>query len=489
MIVTAIDEAVGLDCPAQCLRVFIVSDPAEIAKLPVSAAVARLFERALGCSRFTGAAGESVEVVSCDGQGADRYVAVGAGAQGAQELERAGACAWRAAETTGARVLQLWMGSASVEAAASVAYGAAHAAYQFHMRTTPSKPAERRSVEQIQLVHSRRADVETVWKAKAGLLHAVNLTRDLVSAPANQLTPAIFAERLTGLVATGLEVEVLSEDELRRLGMGALLAVGQGSAEESKVVVLSWHGADAHAAPLALVGKGVCFDSGGLSIKPCEHMADMKWDMAGAAAIAGGMLALATRNAKVNVVGVLGLVENMPDGAALRPGDVITTLSGKTVEVIDTDAEGRLVLSDLLAYAGRRFSPAAIIDLATLTGAVAIALADTHAGLFSNNDEIASALLSAGEKSGEALWRLPLAAGLRREIESPIADLKNYGAREGGAISAALFLQEFVENRPWAHIDMAAMAWRSKNDPEKGAAGATGFGVRLIDRFAAGYEC
>jgi leucyl aminopeptidase len=270
---------------------------------------------------------------------------------------------------------------------------------------------------------------------------------------------------------------------MAKLGMGALLGVNQGSAREPRLLVIKWLGGRKGAAPTVFVGKGVTFDTGGISIKPAAGMEDMKWDMGGAGAVAGALLSLALRKAKVNVIGVCGLVENMPDGNAQRPGDVVTTMSGQTVEVINTDAEGRLVLCDAITWAQQELKPAAVIDLATLTGAIIISLGHEHAGLFSNDDGLADKLTAAGKAAGEKLWRFPLAPAYDKLLDSQIADMKNVGPRFGGSITAAQFIQRFVdEGTPWAHLDIAGMAWSDKAG-QTWDKGATGFGVRLIDRF------
>jgi len=276
---------------------------------------------------------------------------------------------------------------------------------------------------------------------------------------------------------------VLGEAEMAKLGMGSLLGVGQGSRRESKLVVIQWKGAkDKAAQPVAFVGKGVCFDTGGISIKPAEGMEDMKWDMGGAGAVAGLMHVLAGRKAKVNAIGILGLVENMPDGAAQRPGDVVTSMSGQTIEVINTDAEGRLVLADALWYCQERFKPKFMVDLATLTGAIIISLGNDYAGCFSNNDELAGNLLSAAGAEVEPMWRMPLPDAYNRQIESMIADVKNTGGRPGGSITAALFLQKYVNGVPWAHLDIAGTAWKKPSSVSTIPDGAVGFGVRLLSR-------
>jgi leucyl aminopeptidase len=310
--------------------------------------------------------------------------------------------------------------------------------------------------------------------------------RDLVSEPANVLSPEKFAEACRALgQRLGMEIDILDPAAMRELGMNALLAVGQGSDRESRVAVMRWNGGAPDQPPVALIGKGVCFDSGGLSLKPAGGMEEMKWDMGGAGAVFGAMAALAGRKAKANVVGVLGLTENMPSGRAQRPGDVVTAMSGLTIEVINTDAEGRLVLADVLHYAKERFKPRLMIDLATLTGAVIVALGHEQAGLFSSNEALAGEVIAAGTAVGEKVWRMPLGEDYAKHIKSDIADIKNVGrAREAGATAGAVFLERFVGDVPWAHLDIAGMAW-SKRDLPLAAKGATAFGVRLLDRLIA----
>ncbi|MGH7065230.1 MAG: leucyl aminopeptidase, partial [Stellaceae bacterium] len=313
---------------------------------------------------------------------------------------------------------------------------------------------------------------------------AVAFARDLISEPAKVIYPETLAERAEGLSEFGLKVEILDEKDLKKLGMGALLGVGQGSARPSRVVVMEWHGGADGVAPIAFVGKGVTFDTGGISIKPAAGMADMKWDMAGSAVVIGLLRLLAARRAKVNAVGVVGLVENMPSGTAQRPGDIVTSMSGQTIEILNTDAEGRLVLADALWHCQDKFKPRLMIDLATLTGAVIVALGHHRAGLFANDDELAARLIEAGKAVGEEVWRLPLADSYDREIDSDAADVKNIGGRAGGSVVAAQFLQRFVNGVPWAHLDIAGMAWSSKDAPTV-PKGATGYGVRLLDHFVA----
>ena len=363
---------------------------------------------------------------------------------------------------------------------AEVALGLALRAYEFREYRTPEPdaPAPNRAVSfQVRAPEAAAA----AFSPLAAQAEGVFLARDLTSEPANVLTTTEFAERLTALRDLGVEVEVLDEPELAALGMRTLLAVGQGSTSPSKVVVMQWKGGG-DAAPLALCGKGVVFDTGGISIKPAAGMEEMTMDMGGAAVVAGVMRTLALRKAPANVVGLVGLVENMPDGNAQRPGDVVRTMKGDTVEVINTDAEGRLVLADVLWYAQDRFNPGAVVDLATLTGAIIIALGHEKAGVFANDDALAGAFLAAAEAEGEGAWRMPLAPAYDKALKSRIADIANVGGRPAGSITAAQFLQRFVkEGTPWMHLDIAGVAYVSK-DGDLAPKGATGWGVRALDR-------
>ena len=346
--------------------------------------------------------------------------------------------------------------------------------------------ADERSLKKI-VIHC--ADPKAASQAFAparAIGEGVTLARDLVNEPANVLGPAEFAARAKELAKLGVQVEVLGPKALEKLGMGALLAVGQGSEQPSHVAVLQWKGAGAKGgAPIAIVGKGVTFDAGGISLKPAAGMEDMKGDMAGAACVVGLMHELAARKAKVNAVGIIGLIENMPSGTAQRPGDVVTSMSGQTIEVLNTDAEGRMVLADCLWYVQERFKPKAVINLATLTGAVMVALGKEHAGLFSNNDELSNQLIAAGSATGEKLWRLPLGPKYDKMIDSKVADMKNTGGKWGGSISAAQFLQRFIKpDTPWAHLDIAGTAMSSV-DSDINRSWGSGFGVRLLDRLIA----
>ena len=372
------------------------------------------------------------------------------------------------------------------EIAARLAMGALLRSYRFDKYRTKEKPEAKPTVAGVTVVTSNAAQARKLFASLKAVADGVFLTRDLVSEPPNVLYPESFAKRTRELTKLGVKVEVLGEAAMRKLGMGSLLGVGQGSTRESQMVVMRWDGGRRGDKPLAIIGKGVCFDTGGISLKPAGGMEDMKWDMGGAGAVTGAMMALAGRKAKANVVGLIGLVENMPDGNAQRPGDVVTSMSGQTIEVINTDAEGRLVLCDVMTYAQKKFAPSAMIEFSTLTGAIIIALGHERAGLFCNNTEFSNKLRDAGAKVGEKLWRMPLGDAYDKLLTSDIADMRNVGTgRDAGSISAAQFLKRFVENdRPWAHIDIAGTAWSSKGD-DTTPKGATAYGVRLVDQYVA----
>ena len=368
-------------------------------------------------------------------------------------------------------------------AAGQFTLGVALRGYKFEQYKTKKKKddVEREGASEIVLGVANVEAAKPALAETASLAEGVLLARTLVNEPANVLTPYEFARRAKELTALGVEVEVFDEQALADIGMRALLAVGQGSVQETLVVVLRWNGGAATSTPLAFVGKGVVFDSGGISIKPGASMEEMKGDMAGAAAVTGLMHALASRKAKANVIGVLGLVENMPDAKAQRPGDIVKSLSGQTIEIINTDAEGRLVLADALWYVKEKYKPAFMIDLATLTGAILVALGQEYAGLFSNNDELAGRLTKAGEATGEKLWRMPMGPVYDKMVDSRFADMKNTGGRHAGSITAAQFLQRFVDKTPWAHLDIAGTAMSSPAGDINQSWGS-GWGVRLLDR-------
>lgn len=368
--------------------------------------------------------------------------------------------------------------------AAEIAFGLALRAYAFDAhRTSPAKV-----FGPVVLQVANPEAVAAAAAPGAAVAEGVFFTRDLINEPANVLTTDDFAGRLAAMQELGLEVEILEEDELAKLGMRALLGVGQGSASPSKVVVMQWRGG-ADEAPVALIGKGVCFDTGGISLKPAGGMEEMTMDMGGAGTVAGAMRALALRKARANVVGIVGLVENMPDGLAQRPGDVVRSMKGDTIEVINTDAEGRLVLADVLWYAQERFKPVAMVDLATLTGAVIVALGHENTGVFSNNDAFCEAFLKAAAAEGEGAWRLPMGKGYDAKLKSRVADMVNACGRDGGSITAAQFLRRFVaEDVPWIHLDIAGTA-ALKADTTLAPKGATGWGVMALNRLIRdGYE-
>jgi len=450
--------------------------------------------RALGVGRFKGRPDEQLAILAPPGIDASRILLTGLGKADtldALTLQAVGgrvATALNAAgEQTATVAVDEIAGSqlGTGEMAAHMALGARLRSYRFDKYRTREKPEQKPTLKRLTFALDDPASAKKASDPLERIAEGVVLTRDLVSEPANIIYPESLAERAKKLADLGVEVEVLGEKQMKKLGMGALLGVGQGSAHESQLVIMQWRGAsDAKQRPIAFVGKGVTFDTGGISIKPAQGMEDMKWDMAGAGTVIGLMHALAARKAKVNALGIAGLVENMPSGTAQRPGDIVTSLSGQTIEVINTDAEGRLVLADALWYCQEQFKPQAIVDLATLTGAVIIALGHVHGGLFSNNDTLAERLAAAGKATGEPLWRLPLAEAYDKQINSDAADMKNVGGRTAGSITAAQFLQRFVKDTPWAHLDIAGMAWSDKDAPTV-PKGATAFGVRLLERLVA----
>lgn len=451
-------------------------------------------KRAMDASTFGGKGKDLLDVLALAKSAAPRVVLAGIGkpaeatARGWQDwagrvyshLAHSGATSVViAVEVAGGAV-------AAPEAAANIAFGLTLASYRFDKYRTKETPDQKPSVSDIRVMVADTAAAEAAYAPMKEVAAGVLFARDLVSEPGNVIYPATLAERCKELSAVGVDVEVMGEARLEEIGMRTLLAVGMGSERESHVVVMRWMGAaDPDAAPIALIGKGVTFDTGGISIKPAGGMEDMKFDMGGSAAVIGAMRALAGRNAKANVIGIVGLVENMPSHNAQRPGDVVTSLSGQTVEVINTDAEGRLVLCDLMTYVQRTYKPAAMIDLATLTGAIIISLGHHHAGMFANDDELSDQLSAAGKEVGEPVWRMPLGEEYDKALKSDIADMKNVGGRDGGSITAAQFLQRFVENgTPWVHLDIAGMAWAKQGKPTV-PKGAAGFGVRLLDRLVA----
>jgi leucyl aminopeptidase len=445
---------------------------------------------ALDRQRFDGEAA-SVSEQFIDDRGAVRrllVVGLGSVSDAGESAEKLGGTAAARLLTSGEKTAVIDVGALALDADATarVALAAALRSWRLDRYRTRLKDNLKPTLAEIVVVGGP-SDAQQRYNARwAPVVEGVSLTRELVTEPANILYPESFVQRVrAALDGTGVEIDVLDRAQMEKLGMGALLGVAQGSARDARLMVLKWSGGASGGQPTAFVGKGVTFDTGGISIKPAAGMEAMKWDMGGAGAVAGAIKALALRKAKANVVGICGMVENMPGGNAQRPGDVVTTLSGQTVEVINTDAEGRLVLADAVAYVQRTCKPGTIIDLATLTGAILVSLGREWAGLFSNDEKLASALLEAASETGDKLWRMPLGEPFDRMIDSPIADMKNVGPREGGSITAAQFIKRFIENGvKWAHIDMAGKAWAEKAGSTYDK-GATGYGVRLLDQYVA----
>ena len=445
--------------------------------------------RAMAAGRFTGKRDTTLDLVA-PGGGWSRIVLFGLGEPGALrplDLEMLGGAAagviqaLKAEKAVIAAALDLG-GLAAREAASLIASGVMLRVYSFNRYK--SKKPEAAPLKEVSILTADARGARQRFQAFGAVADGVHLARDLVNEPPNHLHPVEFAERMKPLAKLGLKVSVMTPSQMKKLGMNALLGVAQGSAHEARMVVMEWKGGKAGERPLAFIGKGVTFDTGGISIKPAQGMEDMKGDMGGAACVAGLMMALARRKAKVNAIGAIGLVENMPDGKAQRPGDVVTSMSGQTIAVLNTDAEGRLVLADVLWYVQDRFKPRFMIDLATLTGAILVALGKEHAGLFSNNDELAQRLSDAGYATGEKVWRMPLAPEYDKIIDHDVADVKNTGGRHAGSITAAQFLQRFVNGVPWAHLDVAGTAMDGGRNAINQSWGS-GWGVRLLDRLVA----
>jgi len=450
----------------------------------IDAACGGAVTRAFTASAFNGGKGKVCTILA-PGAGLSRIVAVGLGKPDAvttHGLEEAGGAA--AAALANDATATIAAGTLSPAQAAAVGMGAALRHYRFDRYRTKEKPEDKPKLAKVTVLAADPLKARNAYEPMQAIVEGVFVTRDLVSEPPNVLNPAEMAKRCEKLRGLGLKVDVLGPKEMTKLGFGALLGVSQGSVNEPRMVVMHWHGGPRGKKPVAFIGKGVTFDTGGISIKPAAGMEDMKWDMAGAGAVVGAMAALAGRKAKVNAVGLVGLVENMPSGTAQRPGDVVKTYSGQTVEVLNTDAEGRLVLADVIWYCQQKFDPVCMVDLATLTGAMIIALGHDYAGMFSNNDDLAQKLLASGKETGELLWRMPMGDSYDRQIRSDIADMKNIGGRPGGSITAAQFIQRFVNGKPWAHLDIAGTAWSSKDAPCV-PKGATAYGVRLLDKLVA----
>ena len=491
-------------------------------------ALGEAIARAIDEAKFKAKTGDSLIVRGAKGT----VIVIGTGedksdkAEDAQKLTNIGGAIFKALDSTSLTSATLYAGNMSADEAANLAYGAVLASYHFPKYFTKKEDDDKakdgdknKPKHSLSIACGNEEVVKTATAKFAEYTHRIEgvfLARDLVSEPANVLYPAEYADRCEKILSPhGIKVDVLDEKQMASKGMRLLLSVGQGSRRESRLVVMKWDGdADKNAQPIALIGKGVCFDSGGISLKPAGGMEDMKWDMGGSAAVVGAMRAIAGLGVRRNVVGLIGLVGNMPDGQASRPGDVVESMAGQTVEIINTDAEGRLVLADVLTYARQHFTPKALVDLATLTGAIIVSLGHSHAGLFANDEKLAGKLLDAGKATGEGVWRMPLGEAYDKLLKSQIADMKNIGGRWAGAITAACFLQRFAEGEiagdtqanaktktniadktsdktpqktAWAHIDIAGMAWADKASATT-PRGGTGFGVRLLTRFVEEYD-
>lgn len=472
--------------------VFQGKSPTEAATLLDEKLKGRVLQ-AMKNNHFRGKVGEVLEISAPADMKVGRVLLVGLGEKDrltAYTLESAGGAAINHVMRTPDESLEFHV--AGIEnnsinadmAGVHLALGGLLKSWRFDKYKTKTPTDQLPHVGDLYFVVPNPDDAQEHFEAESRVADGVFKTREVVSEPPNVLYPQTMAEKALELKKLGVEVEVFGEKALRKMGMNALLGVSQGSIREPQVIVMEWKGADTQEAPIAIIGKGVTFDSGGLSLKPANGMEDMKYDMAGSGVVLGLMKALAGRYAKVNVVGVVGMVENMPSGSAQRPSDVVTSMSGQTIEVLNTDAEGRLVLADVLWYTQDRFKPKAMIDLATLTGAIRVALGEEFAGLFSNNDDLSEKLLAAGLQTNEKLWRLPLHENFDRDIDSEIADVRNTQKTSGsaGSITAAHFLQRFVNNVPWAHLDIASVSWANK-PLALCQKGASGYGVRLLDRF------
>lgn len=475
--------------PADAAVLVLPVEKDGLGRLPANTlddATLALARGAAKAGRFDGEAGSLAEIFLPGGEDARRLVLLGVGAGSEADYERAGGALTARFLTSGVTGVAVDFaslgGQPSSRAVARFAGAAVQRGWRFDEYRTKLNDKQKPTLNEIVLANVPGGS-EAAWHEALAVTGGLELTRTLVSEPPNIIYPESFVERCRHLAELGVEITVLDRAQMEQLGMGALLGVAQGSVREGRILAMCWNGKGSGDIDVALVGKGVTFDTGGISIKPAAGMEDMKWDMGGAGAVAGAMKALAARKAKANVVGVCGLVENMPDGNAQRPGDVVTSMSGQTIEVINTDAEGRLVLCDAITWTQAEFKPKTIVDLATLTGAMIISLGSEHGGLFANDDGLAEELLAAGRATGDLLWRFPLGDAYNKLIDSQIADMKNVGPRGAGSITAAQFIQRFVEpGVRWAHLDIAGMVWADKPGATYDK-GATGYGVRLLDRF------
>ena len=443
--------------------------------------------RSAEAQRFEREVGAVAETFIDDGDMARRLLLVGYGARQDEAAihERVGGALTARLLTSGEARLVIDASGLDGRAAARLAYGAVARSWRHDVYRTRLGRKQKPTLEQVVIVGAADG-AKAEWAHEEAVLAGLAFTRALVTEPANVIYPETFVERARKeLEKLGVVIEVLDEKEMRKLGMGALLGVAQGSVRPPRLLVMRWNGGAKSAKPVVFIGKGITFDTGGISIKPAAGMEAMKWDMGGAGAVTGAIKALASRKAKANVVGVCALAENMPDGNAQRPGDIVTSMSGQTIEVINTDAEGRLVLADAMTWAQRELKPEVMVELSTLTGAMIISLGHEYAGLFSNDNDLANGLAEAGQQSGDKLWRLPIGEAYDKIMDSQVADMKNSAGREGGSITAACFLNRFVdEGVKWAHLDIAGMVWADKPSHlyDKGA---TGFGVALLDRYIA----
>jgi leucyl aminopeptidase len=486
----AVHFADAIPAATRAIAYPVAKDGLAGAQMPgLDAAIIGTIREAARAQRFEGEAGGIAEAFAQRDGTLQRVLLIGTGQGSASDMEKAGASLTAKLLTSGETSVGIDLSglviAPSAEAVARLASGAALRSWRYDQYRT-KLPDNQKPTLAIVTIAGAPAGAAEAWASASKVADGVAFTRELVTEPANIIYPESFVARCRRLEALGVEIEVLGQAEMEAAGMGALLGVNQGSRREPQLLVMRWDGTGgAKPTPVVFIGKGVTFDTGGISIKPAGGMEDMKWDMGGAGAVAGAMMALAGRKANAHVVGICGLVENMPDGNAQRPGDVVTSMNGQTIEVINTDAEGRLVLCDVMTWVQAKYKPAIMVDLATLTGAIIVSLGHEHAGIFANDDALADSLIAAGKAVGDPLWRMPLSPAYDKMIDSPIADIKNVGPREGGSITAAQFLQRFVdEGVKWAHLDIAGMVWAAK----PGAVwdkGATGYGVRLLDRFVA----
>lgn len=443
-----------------------------------------IIEKAIKTKRFKGTPKSLIELIAPDGEMYSRLIIVGLGDENKNtkyDLECIGGSLTPILEKGEESTAVALFKGLKAEDVALITNALLLKSWHFDKYFTTEKNKPKRNFNTLHVACDDTASTQAMYTTLSSVSEGAFLTREVISEVPNILYPETFCQKAKELTSLGVEVEILGENEMKELGMHSLLAVGQGSEKESKLCVLKWNGGKSTDAPIAFVGKGVTFDTGGISIKPSNNMHEMKYDMGGAGVVLGLMKALALRKANANVICVAGLAENMPSGSAQRPGDVWVSMSGQTIECLNTDAEGRMVLADALWYTQDRFKPQIMINLATLTGAIVVALGEEHAGLFSNNDKLAERLYTSGQEVGEKVWRMPMGDAYDKAINSTVADMKNIGnPGTGGSITAAQFLQRFVNNTPWAHLDIAGVTWANKGR-DLCAPGASGFGVRLLN--------